>query len=344
MKNDDYETIGKIGEGTFGEVFRALHIKSGRVVALKKIRLRTPKDGLPKHLMREIQALRGVEHPNVIPLYDYFPYGSSIVLAFELMETDLHRVMRCLAERGQSISTGAIKSILAMLLKGVCAIHDAHMMHRDLKPANLLFSSSGHLKLGDFGLARVYQQGNKDATYSHEVATRWYRAPELLFGARKYGASVDMWAVGCIFAELITNWPVFPGENDIDQLRLVMKGLGSPTLRDWPEMAQLPDYNKIVMPEFKPQPLDHLVPNASPDALRVLRKMLVFNPQHRHTARQVLSDPYFLTMPLSLHCSALVEMVRLPTEHQEKRAKLDQAAFDRRNQPSHDIFQPFAFV
>ena len=122
------------------------------------------------------------------------------------MSTDLGQLMHCLAEKNLVLSYAAIKSIMLMLVRGLGAVHAVHIIHRDLKPANLLFSERGELKLGDFGLARVHDHLDKDATYSHEVATRWYRAPELLFGGRKYGPAVDMWAVGCIFAELLIRW------------------------------------------------------------------------------------------------------------------------------------------
>lgn len=325
MKAGDYETIGKLGEGAFGEVFRARHCKSGQPVALKRIRLRSPQEGLPKNLLREIQALRSVDHPNVIHLYDYFAHGSSIVLTFEIMETDLGRLVKCLGEKGQSLSVAAVKAIMTMMLRGLEAVHDANVLHRDLKPANVLFSAQGEVKLADFGLARVFDPQDKDATYSHQVATRWYRAPELLFGGRKYGTGVDMWAVGCILAELLIQWPLFPGENDIDQLFLVHRGLGSPCTTDWPELQHLPDFEKITFPDFAPKPFNVLLPDCPSDAMAMLQRLLVYNPSQRLTAKEMLKDDYFTTRPFALHSSELVELIQLcrtpKQSDQEKRSR-----------------------
>lgn len=302
---EEYELLGKIGEGTFGVVFRGRHVRTGDSVALKKIRLRNASDGLPKKLLREIQALQSIDHANVITLREYFPYGSSIILSFDYMNTDLHQIMRYTLNRGEKLCTSAVKSILIMLLDGVASIHEASMMHRDLKPANILFTKHGELKIGDFGLARVYERDKQDASYSHEVATRWYRAPELLYGAHKYTQSVDMWAVGCIMAELLTGWPLFTGENDIDQLFKVQKGLGSPNTKIWPGLEDLPDFNKIQFPHMEPLPFSELIPDVGDDALHVLQRLLVYNPADRLTAREALCDPFFYSDPIPLHCSEL---------------------------------------
>jgi cell cycle related kinase len=153
-----------------------------------------------------VQSLEKLQHAHVIDLYEYFPHGSSIVIAFEYMISDLHQVMRCLSAEGRPVAEPVIKSIMTMLLKGVAGVHASNLIHRDLKPANLLFSPTGILKLGDFGLARVHDEEQK-AKYpmSHEVATRWYRAPELLFGGRHYGNAVDLWAVGLMHQPVPVN-------------------------------------------------------------------------------------------------------------------------------------------
>ncbi|XP_013404399.1 cyclin-dependent kinase 20-like [Lingula anatina] len=190
---EQYNILGRIGEGAHGIVFKA-------------------------------------KHTEVVNLREVFPYGSGFVLVFEFMLSDLSEVIR---NTNTPLTEAHIKSYMLMLLKGVAFCHNNNIMHRDLKPANLLISSTGHLKIADFGLARVFQnEGNRQ--YSHQVATRWYRAPELLYGARKYDEGVDLWAVGCILGELLNNSPLFPGENDIEQLCCVLRVLGTPTEATWP--------------------------------------------------------------------------------------------------------------
>ena len=158
-------------------------------------------------------------------LYDVFPQGLGFVLVFEFMVSDLSEIIK---DASNPVTEPEIKSYMMMLLKGVSFLHKQEVMHRDLKPANLLISAEGRLKIADFGLSRICSRDD-ERQYSHQVATRWYRAPELLYGSRNYTEGVDLWAVGCIFGELLNNCPLFPGENDIDQLGIVIKNLGTPT-------------------------------------------------------------------------------------------------------------------
>jgi len=264
-----YTILGNIGEGAHGIVFKAKHIESGEVVALKKVPLRKLEDGIPNTALREIKALQEIEeNQNVVKLIDVFPYGTGFVLVFEYMLSDLSEVLR---NSARPLTEAQIKSYMLMLLKGVVFCHENSIMHRDLKPANLLISSTGHLKIADFGLARVFSnEGNRQ--YSHQVATRWYRAPELLYGARQYDEGVDLWAVGCIFGELLNNSPLFPGESDISQLLCVLRVLGTP----------------------------------SPgQAVDLLKRFLVYHSKERISASEALLHPYFFTEPLPAHHSEL---------------------------------------
>jgi cell cycle related kinase len=199
---------------------------------------------------------------------------------------------------------------MIQLLKGVTYLHSHSIMHRDLKPANLLISPMGHLKIADFGLARVFS-GESGRLYSHQVATRWYRAPELLYGAKEYDLGVDMWAVGCIFGELLNNSPLFPGENDIDQLCQVLRVLGTPSEETWPGMSELPDFKKILFPEITPIPLELVVPDAPYQAIDLLSKFLVYYSKKRTTASNALLHLYFFSPPLPAHYSEL----RIPSRH-----------------------------
>ncbi|XP_051281586.1 cyclin-dependent kinase 20 isoform X3 [Dicentrarchus labrax] len=187
---EQYSILGRIGEGAHGIVFKAKHIETGETVALKKVALRRLEDGIPNQALREIKALQEIEdNQHVVKLKDVFPHGTGFVLVFDFMLSDLSEVIR---NSERPLTPAQVKGYMMMLLKGVAFLHHNNIMHRDLKPANLLISSSGHLKIADFGLARLFSdQGER--LYSHQVATRWYRAPELLYGARKYDEGVDLW-------------------------------------------------------------------------------------------------------------------------------------------------------
>ncbi|KAJ6655296.1 hypothetical protein lerEdw1_005488 [Lerista edwardsae] len=285
---EQYSILGRIGEGAHGIVFKAKNIETGETVALKKVALRKLEDGIPNQALREIKALQEIEeNQHVVKLKDVFPHGTGFVLVFEYMLSDLSEVIR---NSEQPLTEAQVKGYMLMLLKGVAFCHANSIMHRDLKPANLLISSTGLLKIADFGLARVFTSDGR-RLYSHQVATRWYRAPELLYGARKYDEGVDLWAVGCIFAELLNNSPLFPGENDIEQLCC--------------EITELPDYNKISFKEKLPIPLEQVVPDASPQAMQLLKQFLVYPSKQRVQAAQALLHPYFFMPPLPAHHSEL---------------------------------------
>ncbi|XP_059512470.1 cyclin-dependent kinase 20 isoform X2 [Myotis daubentonii] len=241
------------------------------------------------------------KHVEVVQLKAVFPHGAGFVLAFEFMLSDLAEVVR---HTQRPLAQAQVKSYLQMLLKGVSFCHANNIVHRDLKPANLLISASGQLKIADFGLARVFSPDGS-RLYTHQVATRWYRAPELLYGARQYDQGVDLWAVGCILGELLNGSPLFPGENDIEQLCCVLRILGTPSPQIWPEITELPDYNKISFEEQAPVPLGEVLPDASPQALDLLGQFLLYPPCQRIAASQALLHQYFFTAPLPAHPSEL---------------------------------------
>ncbi|XP_074873645.1 cyclin-dependent kinase 20 isoform X3 [Carettochelys insculpta] len=284
---DQYIILGRIGEGAHGIVFKAKNIETGETVALKKVALRRLDDGIPNQALREIKALQEIEeNPHVVKLKAVFPHGAGFVLVFEYMLSDLAEVIR---NAQQPLTQAQVKGYMLMLLQGVAFCHANSIMHRDLKPANLLISSTGQLKIADFGLARLFSSDDS-RLYSHQVATRWYRAPELLYGARRYDEGVDLWAVGCIFAELLNNSPLFPGENDIEQLCCVLRILGTPTQHTWPK---------------PPVPLEEVLPDAPPQSLQLLRCFLLYPSRERVRAAQALVHPYFFTAPLPAHHSEL---------------------------------------
>ncbi|XP_068208014.1 cyclin-dependent kinase 20-like [Palaemon carinicauda] len=313
---ENYTVVGRIGEGAHGVVVRAKHNITGQMVALKKIPLRRLDQGMPLTALREIKALQELNAKHVVRLLSVFPEGAGFVLAFELMLGDLGEMIR---DASRPLTAAEIKSYMVMLLSGVAHLHHHHIMHRDLKPANLLISSTGHLKIADLGLCRVFKKNGK-RLYSHQVATRWYRAPELLYGARQYDEGVDLWSVGCIFGEMLNNSPVFPGESDIDQLCVVLQILGTPNELTWPGLSQLPDYKKITFPESKAVPLEQVLPDAPSDAIDLIKKFLVYYSAKRLAATKALLHTYFFTAPLP---TPVEEMPRPPKEKRPPPATTD---------------------
>ncbi|KAF8329402.1 kinase-like domain-containing protein [Cantharellus anzutake] len=248
--------------------------------------------------VREVQYLREINHPNIIKLLDVFSSKANLNLVLEFLDSDLEAVIK---DRSNVFLPADIKSWTAMTLRGLEFCHRNWVLHRDLKPNNLLIGSDGQLKLADFGLARDFADPGMKMTC--QVITRWYRPPELLFGARYYSTAVDIWSVGCIFAELMLRTPYLPGESDMDQLKTIFRALGTPTENEWPGHTKLPDY--VSLGQFPKSPLKLLFTAASADALDLLQKMLTYEPSRRVNARDALRHPYFFALPYPTHPSKL---------------------------------------
>jgi cell cycle related kinase len=241
-----YIKLHRIGEGAFGEVKLGRSRCSGEFVALKSIKAvsgvnRSPffsnetggslSSLLPKASFRELEALRQLpQSPYIVKLLDVYPEETKIVLVLEYAITDLS-VLITKARRRFDLSF--VKHVSIGILCGLSHIHHHGLIHRDIKPSNILFSCAGVPKIGDFGLCRIYDKTD-NASMSHQVATRWYRAPELLFASRHYGPEVDVWSAGVVIAETIALTPLFPGINDIDQMSKVFQVMGSPNYENWP--------------------------------------------------------------------------------------------------------------
>ncbi|KAL0819676.1 hypothetical protein ABMA28_007742 [Loxostege sticticalis] len=306
----NYSVVGRIGEGAHGLVFKARHLPTGREVALKKILIKNLEDGIPVNVMREIKALQLLRCKYIIKLYDMFPRGMSLVLVLEYMCSGLWEMLH---HSQQELTLPRVKAYAQMLLKGTRYMHAHYVMHRDLKPANLLINHEGILKIADLGLARLYwPDGGRP--YSHQVATRWYRAPELLYGARYYTEKVDLWAVGCIIAEMITKQPLFSGESDIEQLAIVLQHLGTPTEESWPGHQDLPDYHKITFPESSPTPWSELLPGVEPDAVHLVKSFIMYDDNKRISAKEALRHQWFQNRPLP----ASLEDMPKPTPNKSK--------------------------
>lgn len=242
--------------------------------------------GVPSTAIREIAILKELQHPNVVSFTNVVHSDNNLYLVFEYLNQDLKRYM----DSVKSLSPQRIKSYLYQLINGIAFCHSHRVLHRDLKPQNLLIDNKGSLKLADFGLARAF--GIPVRHYTHEVVTLWYRAPEILLGARKYSTPVDVWSIGCIFAEMIMRAPLFPGDSEIDQLYKIFRALGTPNEAMWEGVTLLSEY----MPEFPRWPqrsIGERVKHLDPHGLDLLSKMLIYNPARRITAQTALLHPYF---------------------------------------------------
>uniref|UniRef100_A0A914LWH0 Protein kinase domain-containing protein n=1 Tax=Meloidogyne incognita TaxID=6306 RepID=A0A914LWH0_MELIC len=378
---DDFTKIDKIGEGTYGVVYKGIEKKTGKFVAMKKIRLESEDEGVPSTAIREISMLRELRNPNIVTLEDVIMQESRLYLIFEFLQMDLKRYMDNVAEG--SMEKQLVKSFLYQMCQAMCFCHQRRVLHRDLKPQNLLVDPETHtIKLADFGLARavgipiraytheesrlylifeflqmdlkrymdnvaegsmekqlvksfLYQMcqamcfchqrrvlhrdlkpqnllvdpethtikladfglaravGIPIRAYTHEVVTLWYRAPEVLLGAHRYSTGIDIWSIGCIFAEMARNKPLFQGDSEIDQLFRIFRILSTPTEQAWEGVTQLPDY-KPSFPKWRDYHLEQKMDlYLDKNGLELLSKMFLYNPSDRISAKQMLKHPYF---------------------------------------------------
>ncbi|KAL4187538.1 hypothetical protein AMTRI_Chr09g39500 [Amborella trichopoda] len=284
-----YEKVEKIGEGTYGVVYKARDRVTNETIALKKIRLEQEDEGVPSTAIREISLLKEMQHGNIVRLQDVVHSEKRLYLVFEYLDLDLKKHMD--SSPDFSKDPRVIKMFLYQILRGIAYCHSHRVLHRDLKPQNLLIDRrTNALKLADFGLARAF--GIPVRTFTHEVVTLWYRAPEILLGSRHYSTPVDVWSVGCIFAEMVNQRPLFPGDSEIDELFKIFRILGTPNEETWPGVNSLPDF-KSSFPKWPPKDLASVVPNLEPTGIDLLSKMLYLEPSRRITARSALEHEYF---------------------------------------------------
>ncbi|KAL0246126.1 hypothetical protein GEMRC1_007340 [Eukaryota sp. GEM-RC1] len=303
---DDYDCLEVIGEGTGGTVYRCIHKHTKQVVALKRMRSGDLKEGIPFSALREIKFLRELSHPRIVSLYDVFSHGDNIYLAFEFLQTDLDHLIH---NKTVVLTPSHIKAYMRMLLEGLKFLHSNFIFHRDVKPGNLLLSSTGELKITDFGLARTF--GSPHKVLSGTIATIWYRAPEILYGARFYGPAIDLWAVGCIFVELMTRRPLFPGNSDLDQLNKIFSVVDPPTNDSWPDVTLLPSF--VPTKPSKLCTLQQIVPPFfGEDALDLVTMLLTANPNTRITAEKALDHRYFTEGVLATPINELPFSTRAP--------------------------------
>lgn len=284
---EKFEIIEKVGEGTYGVVYKAREHGSRELLAIKKIRFQHEDEGIPSTAVREVSLLKGISHPNIVLLKEVIYSNENLNLVFEYSENDLKRLMK---KNKDPLDKHRVRSFMKQLMEGLAYCHRRRIIHRDLKPHNLLIDHNDRLQLADFGLARTFTLPIRE--YTHEVITLWYRSPEILLGQKIYSTPADIWSAGCIFAEMLLNGPLFPGDSEIDQIFKIFRLLGTPNEKTWPGVGELPDF-KQSFPKFKKSPLEEVFPSNGYQELDLLSKMLVLDPDRRLTAEEVLRHPYF---------------------------------------------------
>ncbi|KAK4283483.1 hypothetical protein QN277_000429 [Acacia crassicarpa] len=317
---DEFERLNKIDEGTYGVVYRAKDKKTGEIVALKKVKMEKEKEGFPLTSLREINVLLSFHHPSIVDVKEVVVGSNldSIFMVMEYMEHDLKGLMEAMK---QPFSQSEVKCLMLQLLEGVKYLHDNWVLHRDLKTSNLLLNNRGELKICDFGLARQY--GSPLKTYTHLVVTLWYRAPELLLGAKQYSTAIDMWSLGCIMAELLSKEPLFNGKTEFDQIDKIFRILGTPNEAIWPGFSKLPgvkvnfvkhQYNllrkKFPATSFTGSPV------LSDSGFDLLNKLLTYDPEKRITAEEALNHEWFREVPLP---KSKEFMPTFPARHAQER-------------------------
>ncbi|AET38284.1 cyclin-dependent serine/threonine-protein kinase CDC28 Ecym_2566 [Eremothecium cymbalariae DBVPG len=287
----NYKRLEKIGEGTYGVVYKAVDLRHAqRIVALKKIRLESEDEGVPSTAIREISLLKELKDDNIVRLYDIVHSDAhKLYLVFEFLDLDLKRYMESVP-KDQPLGDKIIKKFMMQLCKGIAYCHAHRIIHRDLKPQNLLVNRNGNLKLGDFGLARAF--GVPLRAYTHEIVTLWYRAPEVLLGGKQYSTGVDVWSIGCIFAEMCNRKPLFSGDSEIDQIFKIFRLLGTPNESIWPDIVYLPDF-KPTFPKWQRKDLAQVVPSLNENGIDLLDKLITYDPIHRISAKRAVTHPYF---------------------------------------------------
>ncbi|CAA7266590.1 unnamed protein product [Cyclocybe aegerita] len=280
-----YERLNQIEEGSYGVVFRARDKQTGDIVALKKLKLDEEKNGFPITALREIYALMSCRHENVVGIRE-------VVVGDTLTQCSLLTVMPA------PFLQSEIKTLMLQLLSAVNHCHQNWILHRDLKTSNLLMNNRGTIKVADFGLARRFGDPVGVGGMTQLIVTLWYRAPEILLGATTYSTAIDMWSVGCIFAELLLKEPLFQAHGELELLSMIFKLLGPPTNHSWPSYSSLPLAKTISLPSPQPHQFRQKFSYLSSAGLDLLMALLTYDPERRITAEDALDHPYFSSGPL----------------------------------------------
>merc|ERR550525_1448711 len=301
---DKYEKIAKIGQGTFGEVFKArCRTDRTKIVALKKVLMENEKEGFPITALREVRILQLLNHENIVNLLEicrqYSRHKTTFYLVFDFCEHDLAGL---LSNINVKFSPGEIKKVMQQMCEGLFYIHTNKIIHRDMKAANILITKTGTLKLADFGLARAISinKAGQPNRYTNRVVTLWYRPPELLLGERNYGAAVDMWGAGCIMAEMWTRSPIMQGNTEQHQLTLIAQLCGAISPEVWPAVQSLDLYNKLEIPRGSKRRVKERLKPYVKDAYAcdLIDKLLLLDPAKRIDTDHALNHDFFWTDPM----------------------------------------------
>lgn len=289
---EEFEKISKIGQGSYGAVYKVRKRTTRDIVALKRVKINRNTlsgvdEGIPSSSLREIAALKNLKHPNILELQEIIHTGNSIYLVFEHLDQDLKMALE---KTQHGLPEALAKNYLNQLLKAIAFCHSRRILHRDLKLQNLLINKNGTIKLCDFGLARNIAMPLR--IYTKEVVTLWYRAPELLLGSDIYGPAVDIWSLGCIFYEMLNKKPLFPGDSEIDQLFKTFQILGTPTKDEWNNLDALPHFQS-AFPKWKRKEPLRLLFKDSEDATDLITRMLIYDPFKRISATEAMRHCYF---------------------------------------------------
>nr|XP_043902798.1 serine/threonine-protein kinase MAK isoform X5 [Solea senegalensis] len=282
-----YTTLRQLGDGTYGSVQMGRSNESGELVAIKRMKRKFYSWEECMNL-REVKSLKKLNHANVVKLKEVIRENDHLYFVFEYMKENLYQLMK--DRENKMFSENEIRNIMFQVLSGLAFVHKHGFFHRDMKPENVLCMGPELVKIADFGLAREIRS---KPPYTDYVSTRWYRAPEVLLRSSIYSSPIDLWAVGCIMAELYTLRPLFPGNSEVDEIFKICQVLGTVKKMDWPEGYQLATAMNFRFPQCVPTHLKTLIPNASQEAIALMKDMLQWDPKKRPTAVQALRYPYF---------------------------------------------------
>ncbi|XP_072481971.1 cyclin-dependent kinase 16 isoform X11 [Notamacropus eugenii] len=329
-KLETYVKLDKLGEGTYATVYKGKSKLTDNLVALKEIRLEH-EEGAPCTAIREgagggggegitalrssgpgtpypsspsrlplisptVSLLKDLKHANIVTLHDIIHTDKSLTLVFEYLDKDLKQYLE---DCGNVINMHNVKLFLFQLLRGLAYCHRQKVLHRDLKPQNLLINERGELKLADFGLARAKSIPTK--TYSNEVVTLWYRPPDILLGSTDYSTQIDMWGVGCIFYEMATGRPLFPGSTVEEQLHFIFRILGTPTEETWPGISCNEEFKNYDYPKYRAEALPSHAPRLDTDGVDLLARLLQFEGRNRISADDAMRHPFFQSLGSRIH-------------------------------------------
>ncbi|CAZ86306.1 unnamed protein product [Tuber melanosporum] len=295
-KESIYTRLSMVGEGTYGKVYKASNSVTKELVALKRIRMESERDGFPITAVREMKLLQALKQDNVVSLLEMMVEKSDFYMVFEYMDHDLTGILNHPTFR---LEPCHIKHLAKQFFEGLEYLHHRGVLHRDIKGSNILLNNDGQLKIADFGLARFYTKASKkQLDYTNRIITLWYRPPEILLGATAYGPAVDIWSAACVFVELFTRQPVFTGKTEIDQLDTIYNVMGTPSEKIWPGLKETPWYGLLRTPARRRPKFQERYSSLLPDtAMELATQMLQYDPDKRPSAEEILKHQYFLEEP-----------------------------------------------